>query len=1041
MKKTFFSFLLLSCLLCFGMAPALAQQNQKVVFPNPANYFSSAGGGVTPTSDGGYLLLSSVDGTDWNTFGMLVQPRAIKLNANLDTEWDQIYIPFSPPYGEFAFPQGRAFELPDGDFIVGLHNDSSDVHVLRINADGSLDAEISFPGLYERFAEVLDLMPNGNVLVYLQANTPSIRHLDNANNEVYSKTIDFQGIEGSPIVLANGDLLFHKFNYSQLTRTDPSGNVIWQIQPAPGIIYQHKVALPAGGFGLSYFNLQTNTWRLRLYDDNGTETGVTVPLPLVGQVNNLSAYADGTLLAGGTSATNRGYLMRFDLDGTLLWSAESPEDGQPPLTGLQGTPTADGWAVGGGSTNTDQTGFLRVSENTGFFVNTLTGNVLKDNDENCIADAGEPAIAHARITAGNGLETFTTFTDGQGEYTLALPSGDFSLLAEPDAYFFFQCPGAANMVSFAPNINGNATLDLPIQSLDLIHEIKGKVSFDQDADCQSAPDDPAAALWDVYLGFGTDIIHLKTNNAGEYSVFVPSGDYTLTLSPWNHNYGICGNAERSISLAGTDPLQQTEDYSVFPEILCPEMQVNIAGNNVRPCSTRVVSVYYRNQGTVIAEDAAVTVTLDPALEYVEATPAPASVDGNTIVFALGDLPPSPSAGGQQEIKITVLANCDLQIGQQVCISATASPAAPCEHPSGWQGAIVAVEGECSSTSDSIHFKIKNIGNGPNLSPLEFIIAEDQIVLLQGTFQLPAGGEVEHSVLPMFDSTTVSIVAQQEPGAPGDTIVSFSLTNCIGMNGGSPGGLGWNSGPYSDNTCLLVVNSYDPNDKTAYPIGYGEQNLVRPGTPLDYTIRFQNTGNDTAFLVILRDTLSDKLDRGSIRMLGASHPYELAQISDSILHIRFDNILLPDSTTNPEGSQGYISFRINPAPELPNGTQVHNRAAIYFDQNPPIITNTVTRTYGEYFVVSTDAPVSPDALQVGIFPNPFVSQTVFQLPGHTNAENCQLEIFDIAGRVWRRQTFQGNQCILKRESLEAGLYFWRILQDGKAVASGKIIAER
>ncbi|MDX1912233.1 MAG: T9SS type A sorting domain-containing protein, partial [Saprospiraceae bacterium] len=693
-----------------------------------------------------------------------------------------------------------------------------------------------------------------------------------------------------------------------------------------------------------------------------------------------------------------------------------------------------------GVTNTLQMGFVRISENTGLFVNILSGSVRKDNDENCIADAGEPNIQHARITATNGLENFSTFSDGQGAYSLSLPSGEFTVVAEPDEHFFFQCPNAANAVTFAPNANGNAAIDLPIQSLDLIHEIKGKVGFDQDGDCLPAPDDPAAVLWNIFLDYGAGYMHLKTNNAGEYSVFVPSGDYSLQLSPWNHNYGICGNAERTFSLNGVDPLVHTEDFSAFPKIICPEMHVNIGGNSIRPCSTRTVSIYYRNQGTVVAENAAVTVTLDPALTYVDATPNPESVDGNTLQFALGDLSPAPNAGGYEEIKINVFADCDLQIGQHVCISALASPNTPCEHPSGWQGAIVAVEGECSSTSDSIFFKIRNIGNGPNLAPLNYIIAEDQIVLRQGIFQLPAGGEQIEGVLPMFDSTTVSIVAQQEPGAPGDTLVSFSLTNCIGMNGGTPGGMGWGSGPYSDNICLAIVNSFDPNDKTAYPIGYGEQNLVRPGTPLEYTIRFQNTGNDTAFLVILRDTLSDNLDRGSIQLLGASHPYELAQISDSILHIRFDNILLPDSTTNPEGSQGHITFRISPLPELPNGTQVHNRAAIYFDQNPPILTNTVTRTYGEYFVVSTDAPQSPEVLAVKIFPNPFISETVFQLPEHNEGAAYRLEVFDIAGRLWHRQSFQDSRCVLRRESLEAGLYFWSILQGEQTVATGKIIAE-
>ncbi len=70
-----------------------------------------------------------------------------------------------------------------------------------------------------------------NLLVYLQTNSPSIKHVDVAGNVVYNKVLGLQGIEAAPTVLANGDLLFRKFNFNQVTRTDNLGNVIWQISP------------------------------------------------------------------------------------------------------------------------------------------------------------------------------------------------------------------------------------------------------------------------------------------------------------------------------------------------------------------------------------------------------------------------------------------------------------------------------------------------------------------------------------------------------------------------------------------------------------------------------------------------------------------------------------------------------------------------------------------------------------------------------------------------------------------------------------------
>lgn len=1043
MNKNLFSTLMLLWLLCLSIAPALAQQNEKIVFPTPANYQTSDGSSVIQTSDGGYLVTGSVDGTNWNTYGMLVQPRVIKLDANLNTVWDNLYIPLSLPYGEFAFPEGEPFELPDGDFVLGLHNDSSDVHVLRLNADGSVQNQIALPGLYERSAQVLDIMDNGNFLVYVKANQSTLKHLDPDGNVVYSINANYP----VPTVRSNGDLIYFTYNSgtgkTTFTCINNQGTQLWQSLPIPGA-HSKLVALADGAFGASYFNSQTNQWRIRFFDASGVETGVSAELQIPTAVSEVKAYPDGTFFMTGHTVTNRPYMLRVQADGALVWSAEALEDSQSPLKTLSGIPTSDGWGVGAGGTLSNQMGFMRVRENTGFFVNTVTGILRKDNDENCVADAAEPNISNAKVRASNAFESFNTHANAQGEYTLLLPAGDFTISANPDEPFFFQCPTAANTVSFVPNNNSNTTLDLPIQSLDVIHEIVGNITLDENEDCIADPNEPDAQFWRLKLNFGSDQINLKTNNTGGYAVFVPSGTYSLEVLPWNDNFGICGSAERQISFIGTDPQIHTEDFVAFPKVDCAQMSVNIGGDAVRPCTTSVFSVYYRNEGTVTANDASVDVILDPALEFLSASPVPTSVLGNTLHFELGDVDPADiHACYTNPIRINVMPSCSLAIGQQVCIHANISPNTPCEDPLAWQGAIVAVDGECDANSDSIRFRIRNIGNAANVAPLSFVIAEDQIVLRQDQFQLPAGGQQIEVVLPMPptppDSSTVTITADQEPGAPGPVKVTFSISNCNGLSGGNPSGMGGGSGLFSDNKCYAVVNSFDPNDKTASPLGFGADHLVRLGTPLEYKIRFQNTGNDTAFLVVLRDTISEKMDRATLEIMGASHPFDFAQINDSILHFRFDNILLPDSLTNPDASQGYISFKIYPKEGLPNGTVVNNRAAIYFDQNPPIITNTVTRTYGEYYVVSTDEKVGSEQVKVNVSPNPFVEETNFEIAGDWSNQALQLEVYDPTGKLLRQMPFTGQTCLLRREGLANGVHFWCIKASGKILASGKIVA--
>jgi len=73
--------------------------------------------------------------------------------------------------------------------------------------------------------------------------------------------------------------------------------------------------------------------------------------------------------------------------------------------------------------------------------------------------------------------------------------------------------------------------------------------------------------------------------------------------------------------------------------------------------------------------------------------------------------------------------------------------------------------------------------------------------------------------------------------------------------------------------------------------------------LTYKIRFQNTGTDTAFNIVVLDTLSDLLDVSTFVPLVSSHPYALEIVDSNVLKYSFENIMLPDSNINEPGSHG------------------------------------------------------------------------------------------------------------------------------------------
>jgi len=152
----------------------------------------------------------------------------------------------------------------------------------------------------------------------------------------------------------------------------------------------------------------------------------------------------------------------------------------------------------------------------------------------------------------------------------------------------------------------------------------------------------------------------------------------------------------------------------------------------------------------------------------------------------------------------------------------------------------------------------------------------------------------------------------------------------------------------------VVGSYDPNDKTEANAGIITPAQVSNGEYLNYTIRFQNTGTDTAFNVIVRDTLESRLDWSSLQMVSASHPYQLTIADGNKLTWQFNGIKLLDSSTDEPHSHGYIAYRIKPLSTVHAGDTIKNTAGIYFDFNLPVATNTNKTVV---FLISSSLPVT------------------------------------------------------------------------------------
>jgi len=146
------------------------------------------------------------------------------------------------------------------------------------------------------------------------------------------------------------------------------------------------------------------------------------------------------------------------------------------------------------------------------------------------------------------------------------------------------------------------------------------------------------------------------------------------------------------------------------------------------------------------------------------------------------------------------------------------------------------------------------------------------------------------------------------------------------------------------TSPFVACCYDPNDKTAPPAGYSEEHFIFPGERLEYRFRFQHTGYLPAEDILVSAQIdSSVLDFSTFQPMYASASVFTCLHDDGFLEFIFEDIYLPDSVHNSEGSHGFVVFAINAKNDLAPGTVIANTANIYFDANPAIITNTYTHT--------------------------------------------------------------------------------------------------
>ena len=561
--------------------------------------------------------------------------------------------------------------------------------------------------------------------------------------------------------------------------------------------------------------------------------------------------------------------------------------------------------------------------------------------------------------------------------------------------------------------------------------ISGTVYQDSDRDCQGDQDEAGVEGRMIEILPGPYFV--ETNKDGSYATTVPPGIYSVNLVPHHHWDHPCGTGPYPISLASSN--SKAEDVDFFVNGLSVfEFATNLSVTIPNEGRELHYTLTYENSGT-ISGPSIISFDHDARLAFQSASIDPTSRNGSSLEWDIADLP----IGEKDSITIVLRLRSGLHQREDLCAVVEVRPqsmdgiqlvidnerelctAVPTSY------VIVSLNGGRARPGIMISYALVYHSPGPTMQTLSFHY-DQRFEFVSGNIEpqrlsdgrldwdfadLPAGTKVSmHLVLRVPENMQLG----EEVCATGIAVSAI------------PSESGW-ARAYTDEYCTEITNAYDPNDIRVEPhfsLGELSEATLRPqDTVLTYLVRFQNTGNDTAFLVVVKDTLQHSLlDIASIELGAASHPFDFSVNDAGELTWTFDNILLPDSNANEAQSHGYFKYRVHLKKGLVPLTEIPNRVAIYFDYNEPVLTNTVVSVTNELVLsVGNDGTLS-DVLRV--YPNPARDATTVHF---TNDERSHvlLRMLNVKGSVVREllntELEAGEHRLeIETDNLESGTYF-------------------
>jgi uncharacterized delta-60 repeat protein len=566
---------------------------------------------------------------------------------------------------------------------------------------------------------------------------------------------------------------------------------------------------------------------------------------------------------------------------------------------------------------------------------------------------------------------------------------------------------------------------------------------------------------------GIQTMNIVAQPGNNYSITDASGAYTINVDTGAYEYAVkqllnpiqqqryvntCTDTY-NISLTGSEKIVADVDFAdKLNPVSCPLLYVDVQNTVRRRCYGGLTKIKYANYGTASESNVTVVVTYPEHNIPKTSTPVWQSKSNNTLTYNIGAL--NPGQEGFITIGDSVSCLSESILGLTQCIKVEITPVRNCIVPPMWDHSEIKIEQFCRT--DSSVFFIKNIGAGDMDAPRNFNVFVNDTIIYSSSFLLESNTGL--SISYPANGKSVRVSAEQHADFPFPSNPSLATQSCNATATVNPVRTALTNLPLDDRSfhiaysCLPIIGSFDPNHKSVIPSGYGAENYINKKEKLTYTIQFQNVGTDTAFKVVIIDTLDNDLNMETLLVESSSHPftYTLSGRGNPVLTFSFDPIVLTDSTSNLLKSQGFVSYSIYPKEDLSEGTTLSNKAYIFFDYNSPVLTNetllTIKDAYLQDFSKGNTVSVrtgivtankTTAAKTIVVYPNPATDQLHVK-SAYLNLKSIQF--ISITGSIVFTEKLSGNESIIKINTLSPGIYFYTITDESGNSTQGKVVIE-